>query len=105
MTENQEGKNYLLDTPQYRPGPIELDRTGRNGKPACNTALFDDEPLGQLGNAKRRMFYGPGIENFDMTLEKDFQLAETSSLALRLESFNVFNHAQFSGPSIGRRSN
>ena len=45
------------------------------------------------------MFYGPGIENFDMTLEKDVHFTEARSLALRFESFNVFNHAQFYGPA------
>ncbi len=64
-----------------------------------NTALFPEENLGQLGNARRRMFYGPGIENFDMTLEKDVRFTESRTLALRFESFNVFNHAQFYGPA------
>jgi hypothetical protein len=45
------------------------------------------------------MFYGPGIENFDMTLEKDIRFNESRTLALRFESFNVFNHAQFYGPA------
>ena len=54
--------NYLLDTPQYLPGPLKINTNGRNGKPAFNTALFPEESLGQLGNAKRRVFYGPGIE-------------------------------------------
>jgi hypothetical protein len=91
--------NYLLDTPQYLPGSLQVNTNGRNGRPAFNTALFPEENLGQLGNSKRRMFYGPGIENFDMTLEKDLRFAEARSLALRFESFNVFNHAQFYGPA------
>lgn len=91
--------NYLLDSPRYVPGSLQINTNGRNGRPAFNTALFPEENLGQLGNAKRRMFYGPGIENFDMTLEKDIRLWETQSLALRFESFNVFNHAQFYGPA------
>jgi hypothetical protein len=91
--------NYLLDTPAYQPGPLQINTNGRNGKPAFNTALFTEEPLGLLGNAKRRMFYGPGIDNYDMTLEKDLRFAESRALALRLEAFNVFNHAQFYGPA------
>ena len=54
--------NYLLDTPQYMPGPLKINTNGRNGRPAFNTSLFPEETLGQLGNAKRRNFYGPGIE-------------------------------------------
>ncbi len=91
--------NYLLDTPAFQPGSLRINTNGRHGKAAFNTALFSEETLGQLGNAKRRMFHGPGIENFDMTLEKDVHFAESRKLALRFEAFNVFNHAQFYGPA------
>ncbi|MGD0443975.1 MAG: carboxypeptidase regulatory-like domain-containing protein [Edaphobacter sp.] len=91
--------NYLLDTPQYLPGSLKINTNGRNGLPAFNTALFPEENLGQLGNAKRRIFYGPGIENFDMTLQKGLHLSEARSLEFRAEAFNVFNHAQFYGPA------
>jgi hypothetical protein len=91
--------NYLLDTPRYAPGPLKINTNGRNGNPAFNTALFQEEPLGQLGNAKRRTFYGPGIENFDLTLQKAVRLTHDRSLELRLEGFNAFNHTQFYGPA------
>lgn len=91
--------NYLLDTPQYMPGSLKINTNGRNGRPAFNTALFPEENLGQLGNAKRRIFYGPGIENFDMTLQKGLRLADARSFEFRAETFNVFNHAQFYGPA------
>jgi len=91
--------NYLLDTPQYLPGHLKINTNGRNGRPAFNTALFPEENLGQLGNAKRRVFYGPGINNFDMALQKGLRFAESKSLDFRLESFNTFNHAQFYGPA------
>jgi carboxypeptidase family protein len=91
--------NYLLDTPQYRSGPLKINTNGRNRRPAFNTALFSEETLGQLGNAKRRIFYGPGINNFDMTLRKDLRLADARSLEFRVEAFNIFNHAQFYGPA------
>jgi hypothetical protein len=91
--------NYLLDTPQHLPGALAINTNGRNGRPAFNTALFPEENLGQLGSAKRRVFYGPGIENFDMTLQKGVRLARETSMDFRLEAFNVFNHAQFYGPA------
>jgi hypothetical protein len=91
--------NYLLDTPQYLPGALQINRNGRNGRPAFNTSLFPEETLGQLGNARRRNFYGPGIENFDMTLQKNLRLTEARSLEFRGEAFNAFNHAQFYGPA------
>ena len=91
--------NFLLDTPRYLPGPLQINRDGRNGKPAFNTAIFPEELLGQLGNAKRRVFYGPGIENFDANLQKTFPIHASQSLEFRVEAFNVFNHAQFFGPA------
>jgi hypothetical protein len=91
--------NYLLDTPRYLLGSPKINKNGRNGSPAFNTALFPEEKLGQLGNAKRRNFYGPGIENFDMTLQKGLRLSGARSLEFRAEAFNVFNHAQFYGPA------
>jgi hypothetical protein len=91
--------NELLDTPEMKPGPLEINTNPRSGQPAFNTSLFASETLGQLGNAPRRMFHGPGIEDFDMQLSKTIRIAESKSLEIRVEAFNVFNHAQFYGPS------
>ena len=92
--------NYLVDTPRYvASNPLGLNRNGRNGLPAFNPATFPEEALGQLGNAKRRMFDGPGIENFDLTLQKSLRVGDNKALDLRAEGFNVFNHAQFYGPA------
>jgi len=91
--------NYLLDTPRQLPGSLQINTNGRNGRSAFNTALFPEELTGQLGNAKRRGFYGPGIENFDLTLQKNLRLTEAKALEFRVEAFNAFNHAQFYGPA------
>jgi hypothetical protein len=91
--------NQLLDTPEYVGGPLDINTNPRNGKPEFNTGGFSLEALGQLGNAARRSFYGPGIENFDIQISKTIRLRESSSLAIRVEAFNVFNHAQFYGPA------
>jgi hypothetical protein len=89
--------NQLLDTPAFTPGPLEINTNPRNGRPAFNVSLFQPEALGQLGNAPRRSFYGPGINNFDIQLTKNLPLTESKSLDFRVEAFNVFNHAQFYG--------
>lgn len=91
--------NQLLDTPEFTPGPLKINTNPRNGQPEFNTALFSTEALGQLGNARRRFFYGPGISNFDMQVTKNVRLTETKSLDVRVEGFNIFNHAQFYGPA------
>ncbi len=89
--------NYLLDTPDYDGAPLQINTNPRNGRSEFNTAAFSPEKLGQLGTASRRFFYGPGISNFDMTLTKVLRITEAKSLEIRLEAFNVFNHAQFYG--------
>jgi hypothetical protein len=91
--------NQLIDTPRLLGGPLQLSTDPRNGQPAFNTALFAPELLGQLGNSPRRFFHGPGILNFDMQLSKNIRIHEKQSLDLRVEAFNVFNHAQFYGPA------
>ena len=91
--------NNLLDTPDYDGAPLEINTNPRNGKSAFNVAAFSPETLGHLGNASRRFFYGPGINNFDLTLNKLVRLTESKSLEFRLEAFNAFNHAQFYGPA------
>ena len=46
-----------------------------------------------------RFFHGPGIDNFDLTLEKLLRVTESKSFEFRLEAFNALNHAQFYGPA------
>jgi len=93
--------NYLLDTPEYHGAPLDINTNPRNGRPAFNNTAeaFTTETLGQLGNVPRRFFYGPGINDFDMTLSKTLKITETKSIEFRAEAFNVFNHAQFYGPA------
>ena len=101
------GDNYLvqvqnngvnstsIDMPNYTPGPLDINHNPRNGLPYFNTSLFTPNALGTQGNARRRMFYGPGIDNFDVALRKLTAIGEHKSLEARFEMFNVFNHAQF----------
>src|SRR5208283_2430241 len=44
--------NYLLDTPEYNGGPLNINRDPRNGRPEFNNspAAFTTEAYGQLGN-------------------------------------------------------
>ena len=87
--------NYGVDEPQYTPGPLELNSNPRNGQSYFNTSLFSLQPLGTPGNAKRRFFYGPGIDNYDMALLKSVASHRIQVSAVPLRGFNVFNHAQF----------
>ena len=45
----------------------------------------------------RNQVITPGMNNFDLTLQKNIDITEGKQLQLRLEGFNAFNHTQFSG--------
>jgi hypothetical protein len=90
--------NYGIDEPDYNGITLRLNDNPRNGRAYFNPAAFSENALGTPGTAKRRFFHGPGMDNFDMALLKNLRLKESKSLQLRLEGFNVFNHAQFFGP-------
>ncbi|HUO59278.1 MAG TPA: TonB-dependent receptor, partial [Candidatus Acidoferrales bacterium] len=89
--------NNGVDTLNYTAGKIDVNLNPRDGRNAFNTALFSLPALGQNGSARRRFFYGPGMENFDVALAKEIKLNESRQLQFRLEAFNLFNHAQFFG--------
>ena len=93
--QNNGVNSVSIDLPNYTPGNLKINHNPRNGQPYFNTSLFTPNALGTQGNAKRRFFYGPGIDNFDVALHKITKLTESKSLEFRFETFNTFNHAQF----------
>jgi hypothetical protein len=46
----------------------------------------------------------PRRTNFDMSLLKHFQIKEAARVEFRAEAFNIFNHTQWAGSSIGGAS-
>lgn len=68
-----------------------------------DTSCFQDPAAGpngvavSRGNAGRNVITGPGINNWDVSLGKGFAIAEGKTLQFRIEAFNAFNHAQWSG--------
>lgn len=83
-------------------GPVVKQNPRKAGPTGPNQyflpGAFASEQLGIIGNARPRFFYGPGIINTDAGLMKDTQLTESTSVQLRAEFFNVFNHANFTSP-------
>ncbi|PWU09172.1 MAG: hypothetical protein C5B51_06660, partial [Terriglobia bacterium] len=52
-------------------------------------------PGGSLGNANKAVVRGPGRNNFDLSLFRNFNLgSEKRVLTFRAEAYNVFNHTQ-----------
>jgi len=64
--------------------------TGPNGKPIT---------VGINGNAGPNIIRGPGFNNLDLGIHKNFRFTESNILQLRFEAFNFFNRANYVGPS------
>lgn len=110
-----------VDFPYYTPGNLYAggahgDRNPRDfstadptkHNPWFNTSLFTPEGkqfnpktlgYGFAGNARRRFFYGPGLDSTDVAVLRDFHIHEAHTLQLRVEAFNVLNHTQFGPPN------
>jgi hypothetical protein len=90
--------NCGWSVPNFTPGKILNNANPRSGQTYFNTSLFSLDALGRTGNSSSAFFHGPGIDNFDMALLKNFKITESKTLEFRLEAFNIFNQAQFSNP-------
>jgi hypothetical protein len=64
-----------------------------------NKTAFTSEVLGAMGNANSRFFHGPGINNWDLGLQKITKIHESKSVQFRAEFFNATEHAQFNNPT------
>jgi Carboxypeptidase regulatory-like domain/TonB dependent receptor len=67
-----------------------------------NEFLIADNNNGifRFGNSGRSVLTGPGIQNFDFAMLKDFPITESKRLQFRLEAFNALNHANFSADGV-----
>lgn len=66
-----------------------------------DTSCFAAPLTGYFGNSGRAPLNGPGINNWDVGIEKNFAIPvrEQTRLQFRAEMFNTFNHAQFGLPN------
>ena len=74
----------------------DATKGGGNFYPWFNTAAFARPAQGTAGNAPVFPIYGPGQNNFDITLMKKFPLfSDKRSVQFRSEFYNAFNHTQY----------
>jgi hypothetical protein len=88
-----------VDTPEWSGNSLHINTNPRNGVAVFDAGQFSLPALGTMGNARRRFFSGPGMENLDATVSREFSLGDSRAFEFRAEAFNVFNHAQFFGPA------
>jgi Carboxypeptidase regulatory-like domain len=65
-----------------------------------NTGSFTTAQ-GHFGSGGVGNILGPGFEKVDLGLMKNFRFSEGTSLQMRAEAFNVFNHTNFDGIDNG----
>ena len=89
-------KGVTID-PQFGPTPTWFD-PGTIGQITLPQLLANNEP-GMFGYMAKYVLTGPGRNNWDFGLTKNFTLpwfrSEHSTLQFRWETFNTFNHPQW----------
>jgi hypothetical protein len=63
-----------------------------------DTSAFEAPAPFTFGNAGRGIVRADGRINFDFSMGKSFQFAESASAQFRAETFNAFNHPDFGLP-------
>jgi len=96
-------KKGTINNPDFGPVPGWYD-PAVVGQVTFDQLRADGQP-GMFGYMGRNPLTGPGRNNFDLALLKNFSLpwvgGERSGLQFRLETFNTFNHPQWSGINAG----
>jgi len=94
QTINTVAGNYYFNPSAFSPGPLLALNSIAQTNAAALVGQFTEGTLGR--NAIR----GPGDINMDIALAKHFKFFDQDRLdaELRLDAFNVFNHANFGNP-------
>jgi hypothetical protein len=56
--------------------------------------------MGMIGNEVPVLTYGPGLELFNLALQKEFKIKESQRLQFKVEATNAFNHFNPSNPNM-----
>jgi hypothetical protein len=67
-----------------------------------DTSCFVAPPQYVFGNSGRNILRGPGLNNIDFSLHREFRLPieHATTLSFRAEAFNAVNHPQFGNPGV-----
>ncbi len=83
----------VVGNPNGHPCPV-VDANGSPVRTLFNTCAFatHTSPVGTFGNERRNQVQGPGLQNWDISLYKNFPVNERMRFEFRTEFFNVWNH-------------
>ena len=65
-----------------------------------NMAAFAQNPAGLWGDTPRGFLVGPAFWNVDVSLSRNVNVAAAKRVELRIEAFNIFNHANWANPTV-----
>jgi hypothetical protein len=68
--------------------------------PVLDPSLGGDGSVTIFGNLGRNIYRGPGQQNWDFSLLKNFAIGERQSIRFTTDFFNIWNHANFANPAI-----
>jgi len=98
--------NISSDQANVGAGPVQRPNISgnpndgpKNPQEWFDTAVFSLPALYTFGNARRNIVIGPGLREFDLSLQKDIRLKEATKLQFRAEAYNLFNHPNFNIPN------
>jgi TonB dependent receptor len=66
---------------------------------SCFQRLTVAQNAGQVGNEPRDAVRGPGFSRTDLSFFKNFAIASSQQVQLRVEAFNIFNQERFGQPN------
>jgi hypothetical protein len=91
----------LADWPNAIGNPLLSTSTCHVHTPQCwvNPAAFAAASQYTFGNVQRNGLEGPGLQEWDFSMLKDFTFTETRRLEFRAEAFNLLNQVNFDNPS------
>lgn len=108
-----QGNPFTVQAPNLTADPLTSVRANRlcNGRsdlarsnvrtiglywiqPSC----FASPAAGYFGDSGANIITGPGVNNWDLAIEKNTLFRERAELQFRAELFNAWNHAQFENP-------
>ncbi len=98
LTDTDTAHTGFFQRPNYNASAAPVVVTNTRLQTGPNLALFSVPPFGRGGNLARNRFYGPGINNWDVVLQKSTSISERASMEFRTEVYNVFNRVQFNQP-------
>jgi hypothetical protein len=103
------GITRMMSGAPFTPGYSLVTSVEITGTPSEGARMYVTDPnapaaqrfsaprVGTFGNLGPNALRGPGINNWDISMYRVIRLSERWTTQLRVETYNTFNHTQFSG--------